>query len=64
VEEHTSPRSNWRKLEYEPARELTEANLSEEKLSNSSVMRLQNWSLQQGGKLRPQEMEKQQGGSR
>jgi hypothetical protein len=41
-----------------PVGEMAEENLSEEKLRNNSVMRLQNWSLQQSGKLRPQEMEK------
>jgi hypothetical protein len=40
-----------------PAEELTGDNLSGEEAEQSSVMRsLQEWKLQQSGKLRPQEM--------
>jgi hypothetical protein len=34
--------SSWRKLELNQQEEVTEDNLSEEKLSSNSVMRLQN----------------------
>jgi hypothetical protein len=50
-------REQLEEVGVEPAQgELVEANLSEEEVSSNSMMRLQNWSLQQGGKLRPQEM--------
>jgi hypothetical protein len=58
------PMEQLEEVGIEPTQEeLTEDNLSGEEVENSSMMRLQDWSLQQGGKLRPQEMKKQHGGS-
>jgi hypothetical protein len=56
------PKEQLEEVGVEPTQEdLKELIYQRRKLSNSSVMRLQNWSLQQGGNLMPQKEEDNMG---